>query len=382
MNKRIAFLTGTRADFGKLKPLIQAVSDSSDFDYAIFVTGMHMLYRYGLTVDEVHKTGFSNIYTFMNQIHGEPMEIVLANTISGLSRYVHEYRPDMIVVHGDRVEALAGATVGALRNILVGHIEGGEVSGTVDDLIRHAVSKLSHIHFVANEDAKKRLCQLGENPNSIHIIGSPDIDVMISDELPSIKSTKNYYEIEFKDYAIVLYHPVTTELADQREYAETLVSALIDSKRNYVVVYPNNDTGCDQIFKAYERMKDHQKFRVFPSIRFEYFLTLLKNAAFIIGNSSAGIREAPVFAIHSINIGTRQQNRFSHETIVDVDCKKNVILEAIRKVDTMKYSEPCNYFGNGESAKNFMVALESDKLWEIPKQKQFYDISRTNLMHS
>jgi UDP-N-acetylglucosamine 2-epimerase (hydrolysing) len=141
--RKIVFITGTRADFGKLKPLIRAVEQHGDFEYSIFATGMHLLYRYGMTVEEIHKAGFTNIFAYMNQIHGEPMEMVLANTITGLSRYLHEYEPDLLVVHGDRVEAMAGATVGALRNILVGHVEGGELSGTVDDLIRHSVTKLA-----------------------------------------------------------------------------------------------------------------------------------------------------------------------------------------------------------------------------------------------
>ena len=148
--KRILFLTGTRADFGKLRPLIQQVDAHPNFEAVVFVTGMHTLELYGYTVLEVRNAGFRNLHVHMNQFPNEPMDLVLANTISGLSRFVHEETPDLIVVHGDRVEALAGAVVGALRNILVAHVEGGELSGTVDDLIRHAVSKLSHLHCVAN----------------------------------------------------------------------------------------------------------------------------------------------------------------------------------------------------------------------------------------
>ena len=372
--KRIVFVTGTRADFGKLKPLILAVHQHPDYEYTIFVTGMHLLYRYGFTVDEVRKSGFTDIYTFMNQVHGEPMEMVLANTIKGLSRYLHEVVPDMLVVHGDRVEALAGSITGSLRNILVGHVEGGEISGTVDELIRHAVSKMSHIHFVANDEAANRLRQLGEDTNSIYVIGSPDIDIMLSDKLPSIGRVKEYYDIEFEEYAVVLYHPVTTELKAQKRNAEILVEALLESGKNFVVIHPNNDTGCEDIFVAYQKFDGLKRFRIFPSMRFEYFITLVKNASFLIGNSSAGVREAPTLAVPSINIGTRQLNRFHYRTILDTEISHASLLKAMKDATDMVEVVATNHFGHGQSVNNFMAALQSDKIWKIKKQKQFLDL--------
>lgn len=373
--KRIVFITGTRADFGKLKPLIRAVENHPDFEYAIFATGMHMLYRYGMTVEEIHKDGFNKIFTFMNQVHGEPMEMVLANTISGLSRYVHESEPDLIVVHGDRVEALAGATVGALRNILVGHIEGGEVSGTIDELIRHSTSKLAHLHFVANQDARTRLIQLGEMKNSIHIIGSPDIDIMLSDQLPDINTVKTYYEIEFERHAILMFHPVTTEIADIPQQVKALINAVLKSRLNYVVIFPNNDSGSKHILAEYKRFEGLNNVKLFPSIRFEYFLSLLKDAQFILGNSSAGIHEAPVFGVPTINIGSRQQNRFSHSSIFNVSCTENDILEKIEMMAQSNQSFPsCKHFGIGKSAQKFISELESDSLWKTSKQKVFQNI--------
>ena len=373
--RKIVFITGTRADFGKLKPLIRAVEQHGDFEYSIFATGMHLLYRYGMTVEEIHKAGFTNIFAYMNQIHGEPMEMVLANTITGLSRYLHEYEPDLLVVHGDRVEAMAGATVGALRNILVGHVEGGELSGTVDDLIRHSVTKLAHLHFVANKEAESRLLQLGEQSESIHIIGSPDIDVMLSDDLPEIVKVKEYYEVPFEKYAMVLYHSVTTEIGRVAEHVRELVDALLESNRNFVVIYPNNDTGSEYIFNEYSRLKGKTNIRIYPSLRFEFFLSLLKHAEFIIGNSSAGIHEAPVFGVPTINIGSRQQDRFTHASIFQVEEQRLSILEAIGKaVDSGKFPS-CKHFGSGRSAESFINVLEKKSLWETPKQKIFQTLS-------
>jgi len=372
MPKKILFLTATRADFGKLKPLINAVKNCDGFQYQIFATGIHMLAKYGGTVKEISKSGFDNVFTYMNQIEGEDMEIILANTIIGLSRYLHENQVDMIVVHGDRVEALAGATAGALRNILVVHVEGGEISGTVDELMRHAISKLSHIHFVASETAERRLQQLGEAPNTIFRIGSPDVDVMLSDTLPKLEQAKERYQIPFDQYAIAILHPVTTEYELQAQQAEIFVDSLLASEQNYIVVYPNNDHGSEFIFNAYKKLKKQVNVRLFPSLRFEYFLCLLKNANFLVGNSSAGIHEAPIYGVPTINIGTRQQNRFRYESIFDVAFNSVDILNHMAKFNSFTRFTPCAYYGDGSSAEKFLAALRGD-VWSISNQKQFKD---------
>jgi UDP-N-acetylglucosamine 2-epimerase (hydrolysing) len=372
--KRILFLTGTRADFGKMKRLIHAVEASEEFEAWIFATGMHMLARYGSTVKEIHNAGFKRVFEHINQDGSvnSQMDIALANTIQGLGHYVREFPPDLMVVHGDRVEALAGAVVGALRNILVGHIEGGEVSGTVDELIRHAVTKLSHLHFISTEEARKRLIQMGERPESIFVIGSPDIDVMLSDTLPGLEEVKSRYEIQFSDYAIFSYHPVTTELEGLASRVHAVLDAIQASGWNFVVIYPNNDAGADVILAALGRLENNRRMRLIPSMRFEYFLTLLKNARAIVGNSSAGIHEASVYGVPVVNIGTRQMNRFRHESIRDVGEDRDAILAALRGLPTTGI--PSRHFGKGDSASRFIKELRSPELWVTPRQKQFHDL--------
>jgi UDP-N-acetylglucosamine 2-epimerase (hydrolysing) len=375
VKKRILFITGTRADFGKLKPLINAVKNSADFEYRIFGTGMHMLAKYGNTINEISKSGFENLFVYMNQVEGESMEVILANTITGLSRYLHENEVDLIVVHGDRAEALAGATVGALRNILVAHVEGGEISGTVDELMRHAISKLSHLHFVSSAAAEKRLKQLGEAPTSVFTIGSPDIDVMLSETLPTLDVAKKRYDIHFEQYSIAAFHPVTTESEqEKRLHATMFAETLLESGNNYIVIYPNNDNGAKYIFEAYERLEGASNVKMFPSLRFEYFLTLLRNAQLIIGNSSAGIHEAPIYGIPTINIGNRQQNRFKHHSILDVEFEKNAIFNAI-DVQIKKGAYPSSkYYGEGKSAEKFLAVIK-DSIWSTSNQKQFIDLT-------
>lgn len=372
MGKKIIFITGTRADFGKLKSLIEISRSESQFVVYIFVTGMHLLPQYGFTLKEIEKCGYDNIFTFINHTHETTMDLTLAKTVEGLSAFVKSIKPDLIVVHGDRVEALAGAIVGSLNNILVAHIEGGEVSGTVDELIRHAVSKLSHIHYVSNEKAKQRLIQMGELESFIYIIGSPDVDVMLSNKLPDIETVKKYYNINFEEYAIAMFHPVTTEFDKMHEYAQNFVNALLHDNRNYVVIYPNNDKGSSLILKAYKILENNPRFKIFPSIRFEYFLTLLKNSLFIIGNSSAGIREAPYYGIPTINIGTRQQNRALHKDILNCDYSTESILMALDSLKYVKINKE-ELFGQGNSNVLFLESLKSSKLWSISKQKLFND---------
>jgi UDP-N-acetylglucosamine 2-epimerase (hydrolysing) len=372
---KIMFLTATRADFGKLKSLMRSVSEAEQFECLVFATGMHMLARYGSTIQEIYKSGFHNVHPYINQDGSvsSQMDLVLANTVHGLGLHIRESQPDLLVVHGDRVEALAGAIVGALNNVRVAHIEGGEVSGTVDELLRHAVTKLSHIHFVANEEAAQRLRQMGEDWKSIFIIGSPDTDIMFSTNLPDLEEVKRRYEVPFDQYGVVLYHPVTTERARVRSNARELADALLASERNFVVIHPNNDQGAETILEELERLRGLPRFRFIPSMRFEYFLVLMKHAAVMVGNSSAGVREAPAYAVPTVNIGTRQNRRFHCSSIVDVEEESEAIGRALANLP--KGLVPVHHFGRGNCAEAFMRVLGGQEIWSLPTQKQFNDAS-------
>lgn len=372
--KKILFLTGTRADFGKIKSLITILDAHQEFEVFVFVTGMHLQKEYGYTLIEIQMCKFKNVFAFENHTHEATMDLTLAKTIQGFSSCCKEVLPDLIIVHGDRVESLAGAIVGSLNNILVAHVEGGELSGTIDELMRHATSKMSHIHFVANNKAKLLLEQMGELPESIFSIGSPDVDIMFSDMLPELKTAKTYYNIPFDDYGIAMFHPVTTEYDQMSNHANNFVEALISSNRNYVVVYPNNDLGSQTILEAYQPILSHPNFRVFPSIRFEYFLTLLKKANFIIGNSSAGVREAPYYGIPTINIGTRQHNRAFSNSIVNSNYSVSNILESINRIKKDTNPNKISEFGSGNSAEEFLNVLLSESFWKTNHQKQFREL--------
>jgi UDP-N-acetylglucosamine 2-epimerase (hydrolysing) len=370
--KKVVFLTGTRADFGKLKPLINSVRESDLFESYIFVTGMHTLSKYGSTYDEVEKIYSKNVFVYMNQTSSTDLDIILANTITGFSNFIKEIKPDLIIIHGDRVEALAGTIVGSLNNILVGHIEGGELSGNIDELMRHAITKLAHIHFVANLKAKRRLMQMGESQKNIFVIGSPEIDVMKSENLPTLTKVKKRYEIKFDTYSIFIFHPLSTELNAIFSQVHETISALILSKKNYIIIYPNNDKGSEIIINEFKRLKNNNHFKIFPSLRFEYYLTLLKNSNFIIGNSSSGIREAEIFGTSTINLGNRQKNRSSNKNIIHIEPNEEKILQAINNLPNQKVFVK-NTFGDGKSKERFLKILKNPNTWKISIEKQFID---------
>jgi UDP-N-acetylglucosamine 2-epimerase (hydrolysing) len=369
----VVFLTGTRADYGKLKSLIKILHLDSNYNVSIIVTGMHLLPKYGSTVIQIIEDNLGDVVILPNYTQEQQMEITLAKTIENISNFINETKVDLLVVHGDRVEALAGAIVGAIRNVPVAHIEGGEVSGTVDGVIRHSVTKLAHLHFVSNSISRQRLIQLGEQPNSIFEIGSPDIDVMFSNFLPSIAEVRKRYEINFSEYAIVIFHPVTTEDDNVQEYAENLCQALIQSKENYVVIKPNNDRGSETIQRILNQKLVGPNFRHLASMRFEYFLTLIKHSRFMIGNSSAGIREAPYYGVPAINIGSRQRNRSKSKMVINSDSDTESIFEAIQRINGID-TKPEFEFGKGDSSIKFKSVLDNILKWPISTDKIFNDI--------
>lgn len=375
IKKKLLFLTGTRADFGKLKPLIYACNNSSIFETTTFVTGMHMLKKYGSTWEEVESSNIGNLFKFINQNEFDFLDSILTKTISGLSDYIREENPDLVIVHGDRPEALAGAISGTLNNTRVAHVEGGEISGTLDELVRHSISKMSHSHFVSNVLASNRLIQMGETADRIFQIGSPEVDIMTGSDLPSLLKVKERYEISFEEFHIVIFHPLVFELDSLCEQITELVRVISLSQDNFIVIYPNNDQGSNIILNEYLKLDSNPRVRLIPSMRFEYYLTLLKNATSIIGNSSSGVREAPVFGIPTINIGSRQFRRNDLQSIMNVHPNYNSIMEAIKLVKNNKFLKH-NSFGHGNSAHEFCKILSNDEFWAIPVQKQFKDVMR------
>ena len=375
--KKILFITATRAEFGKIKTLINILKNSKKFKPYIFVTGVHTLKKFGSTYREILGENYKNIeifknnYTDQKKINGD---LIISQTIIGLKKYVLKIKPDLLVIHGDRHEALAGAIVGCMNNILTAHIEGGEVSGNIDEIIRHSVSKLSHVHFPSNIQAKKRIIQMGEKKNTIFNIGSPDIDTLLSKRIPTYEIIKKRYEIPFKqkDYGIFIWHPDNMNKKIIINNTKKILDFIIKSKKNYIVIYPNNDFGNEDIINLINIKLKSKNFKIYPSIRFENFISLLKNSKFIIGNSSCGIREAPYFGLNILNVGNRQNSRSKNKDI------HNLKVNSLGKIDVnelikkkIKSKKP---YGDGNSNIKFFNLINSEKFWKIDKQKIFLNV--------
>ncbi|HWK65760.1 MAG TPA: UDP-N-acetylglucosamine 2-epimerase [Rhizobiaceae bacterium] len=371
--RKILFVTGTRADYGKLEPLAIEAADAG-FPVTFFVTGMHMMAKYGLTKTEIHRNSHRfKIVEYINQRDGDPQDIVAAKTIIGFSDFLKEMRPDLVVIHGDRVEALACALVSAMNYILCAHIEGGEVSGTIDEIFRHCNTKLSSIHLVSSKVARERVLRLGETTESVEIIGSPELDIHAQSSGVSLPEVLNRYEIASDDYGIVIFHPVTSEVDTIRDQVQSVFSVLKESGRYFVLIMPNNDPGSKEIIEEIETLPRNQ-FRVLPSMRFHYFSELLRNAKLMLGNSSSGVREAPYLGIPSMTLGTRQANRSTAKAVFTASCFDRAAISSFVAGEWGKRYDRDNSFGEGLATKKFRELLLSPRFWERPRQKYFADV--------
>ena len=372
MSRSLLFVTGTRADYGKLEPLAIAARDAG-FNVTFFVTGMHMLESYGMTKIEVSRLQGVTVHEYVNQQEGDPQDLALAKTITGFSEYVNRTQPDLIILHGDRVEALAGALVAATNYIRSAHIEGGEVSGTIDEIFRHCNSKLAYCHFVSSEPAALRVRALGEPPELIFTIGSPELDFHAKSSGVAIHEVLSHYDIPFDDYGICIFHPVTSESASMAAQAQSLYGALEKSQRNFVLILPNNDPGSGDIIDVINRMPQ-QRFRIIPSMRFSYFSELMKNANAMIGNSSAGVREAPFLGIPSLDIGSRQTDRSIAPSVSSCDAMNIEAINEFLQQQWGKKHTPHKGYGEGQAAKKFVQALSDEQFWQHSMQKRFRDL--------
>ncbi len=373
MTRTLLFLTGTRADFGKLEPLAAAARDAGH-RVTFFVTGMHLMDRYGLTRNEVRRMPGVEVNEFVNQQEGDPQDLILARTVSGFSGFATAARPDLIILHGDRIEALAGALVAATNYIRSAHVEGGEVSGTIDEVFRHCNTKLCTHHFVSSEAAARRVMALGEPAETIHAIGSPELDFHARPSGVTLDEVRDRYAIPFADYGIATFHPVTSEQDSIGAQAADLFGALEASGRNFIAIAPNNDPGSAAIFAVLDRLP-RDRFRLLPSMRFAHFSELMKHAACMVGNSSAGVREAPFLGLPSLDIGTRQSNRSDAPSVTACEAVDRAAILGFIDRHWGRRVEAHDGFGQGSAAERFVATLARPEFWTLSLQKAFRDIA-------
>ncbi len=306
----ISFVSGTRADYGKIKPYIDFLTTQPDKKVSVFVTGMNMLKKHGMTYQFIQKDLGKKCPIYLDKgFKSQNTALETAHIIQSFDAYLKKEKIDFVFVHGDRPEVLATTTASVFNNIPVCHIEAGDLSGSVDESIRHATSKLSHQFLVADENAKEILLKMGEDEHTIHITGNSSLAFQ-----PTPLSPQEQAQIDsFKNYAILIYHPVTTVAPTfiQKEISD-IMTTLKDIGKETIVISPNNDLGNEAILETYHHFKKTPNFHFVQSFSFSAFYHLLQRADFLIGNSSCGIKEAPYYHTPVIDIGCRQFNRFHH----------------------------------------------------------------------
>lgn len=377
MKKKILFVTERRADYSKLRPVIKEIKKSDKFEYYLVVTGSHLLKKYGYTINEIKKDGF-RIYKKFDMFYenegDDPSTMTMAfgRAIFNLTKIIKSLKPDIVFSGFDIGGNFAAAIIGAHMNIHVVHLEGGEVTGTIDEPIRHAISKFSHIHFTTNNEATKRLIRMGENPNNIFTVGNPSLDAIKATKFISRTELEQEFKIDLKKpFLLVVQHTVTTEISDIDKYFLETIQAIKELDIQSIIIAGNIDAGSKKIKKIIE----NSKITYYDHLQFEKYVSLLRYSSAIVGNSSSGIMEAPFLCVPSISIGTRQEGRSKAKSTINVGYKKKQIKTAIKKAITDKkflrtIKEQKNLHGDGTSAKKIVHILERLDLKKIPIQKK------------
>ncbi len=365
--RKIFLVTERRADYSRFKPILKLIQKDNDLSYDLVVTGLHLKDEHGKTINEIYKDGFQVFSTFEmfleDEDTGGAMVRSFARALKEITYALELSKPDLILSGFDIAANFAVAVAGAHMNIPVTHIQGGEVTGTIDESIRHAMSKFSHYHFAANEDARERLIKMGEIPSHVFNVGCPSIDAILQvSDNPNILKKYNLS----KDFYIMLQHPVTSEIHESEDQITNTIDAIIESKIEALVVLPNNDAGFSKIMSKIKS----SKLKFVETLSIADYVNLLKRSSGLIGNSSSGIHETATFNIPTINIGTRQQGRLRSDNIIDVDYNKNEILKAILESKKLIGREFKKIYGDGDSSEKIVDLLKTIEIGNKVIQKQ------------
>jgi len=374
--KKICVFVGSRANYSSIKSVMQAIKEHKDLKLQLMLGASAILDRYGKVEDLIINDGFDPDYRFHNIIEGENPVTMSKSTGLGVieaSTILNNLKPDYVVIVGDRFEMMSVTIAAAYMNIRIAHTMGGEVTGTIDESIRHAITKFSHLHFAASEDAKQRILKLGEEEKYVFNSGCPRMDLVLkeikNDSKPVLNFLfKNYsgvgtQNINFnKPFLLVSQHPVTTEYGSGRKQIEETLKALSELKMPTIMLWPNIDAGSDDISSGIRTFRELNRdcdnwLAVFKNLQIKTYIHLMKNTSCLIGNSSSGIREGATIGTPVINIGTRQNKREMGKNVINVNYNKSEILSSIKsQLAHGKYEKEFIY-GNGTAGKKIADIL-------------------------
>ncbi|MBS1238344.1 MAG: UDP-N-acetylglucosamine-2-epimerase [Deltaproteobacteria bacterium] len=387
--RKIAVVTGARADYGLLYWIIKDIHDDPDLKLQLIVTGMHLSPEFGLTANVIENDGFpiaEKVDMLLSSNTAESVAVSMGLGMIGFAKVFKRLRPDIIVVLGDRFEIFSAVSAAIPLNIPVAHIHGGEgTEGTMDELYRHAITKMSHLHFTSAAEYRKRVIQMGERPSTVFCFGAPGLDSITRlPLLPKRNLTRELGIPEDMKIGVMTYHPSTLEKISLKEQTEEILSALKSFPTIFwVLTYPNADMGGKKIIEAMKRFERNNvhKARIFVSLGQIRYLSLLKHADLMVGNSSSGMIEAPAFKLPVVNIGDRQRGRIKVKNVIDVpECQKNKIVRAIKKALSMEFKNSIvglkNPYGqDGRASKKIINTLKRFNKKDVFIKKSFYNIT-------
>lgn len=377
--KRVAVFTGGRFEYGILRPVIAAISESKSLDLQLIVSGVHFLKKYGSTIDQIKRDGFS-IDAKVNIVVDKEIEgkvsLEIGNGIQEFTKILLKLKPDLVVLNGDRSEALACAVSAAFIPIPIAHIHGGDLSKAgFDESIRHAITKLAHFHFPATKKSMNRILRMGENPKNVFLVGAPGLDELMNEPVISKSELSKKLGVKIgNNLIIVLQHPVSTSpTTAKREIRETL-KAISNIKCTRILIYPNGDPGSNAIVNELEKLRSKKDYLVLRNVNRRIYANILRIANVLVGNSSSGIIEASSFGLPVVNVGTRQEGRERNNNVVNIDYNALRIETAISKIIKSKIRfKKGNIYGNGHSGKKIAKILEKINFQLDLIQKHFYE---------
>ncbi len=370
--KKIMILTGSRGEWGYIRPIMELAKKKDDVKIVLVVTNMHLLSSYGNSYKEIENDGYKIDYKinmsldgYNHVTHAKSLGICLM----GIPDIIDVEKPDWILLAGDRGEQLMGAIAAGYTYTPVAHIQAGEVSGNIDGMARHAIGKFVHMHFAANEDAAIRLKKLGEEPFRIFNVGAPQVDEMVQAKYTEIEELEQRLNVALCDgFILAVMHPVTEEASKAGEQAEMFVRSLNKIEYPKIVILPNNDAGSALVKEAIMKGKKG-RYHLYSNLKREDYLGLLKNSICIVGNSSSGLLEAPTFKIPAVNIGRRQNLRFRGMNVIDTEFDEKGIDDAIQKAMSEEFkiflrTHCVNPYGDGHSSEKILDLLINTKIDE------------------
>lgn len=385
MKKKVCVVTGTRAEYGLMYWLLKFLKEEKDITLQLIVTGMHLSPEFGLTYREIEKDGF-NIDKKIEMLLSSDSEIGISKSMGlaqiSFSEAYKELRPDVVVLLGDRFETFSAASAAMISRIPIGHIHGGEATeGAMDESIRHAITKMSHLHFTATEIYRKRVIQMGEDPQRVFNVGAPGLDSVYNAELLDRDAFEEAIDFKLnKQNLLITFHPVTLEYNTSKQHFEELLDAISGLEdTNFILTKPNSDTNGRVIIDLIDDFVSRNPKRScsFISLGHVRYLSALRHVDVVLGNSSSGLTEAPSFKVATVDVGDRQKGRIKAESVISCKPKKESITEALHLAMSIdfqkKLKEVRNPYGEGGASAKIVEILKNFDYTEILKKK-FLDL--------